>query len=410
MNNLLSEEQTKVIDYLDNLVSTNQQLNRDQFIITIGGYAGTGKTTLLCELRKQLQKSNNLSVAFLTFTGKASSVLKSKIEKNSKFSEDYVGTIHGLIYKPITVWDKKINTFVIIGWVLKDKHEIYHDLFFIDEASMITKSIWDDLLKFGKPIIAVGDHGQLPPIGDNFNLMSKPTFKLETIHRQALNSPIIKLSKFVREEGYIPNKIFSPNVFKISWDNPKRKKIWKNINFKDNNLITLCGFNTTRANLNDLIRSKLEYKNKIPYPGERVVCLKNNHHAGIMNGQIGSVIWVMPEVFGIQRLTTEIDGDYYEVLMAEKCFGEVQYTLYDKTGKENDLLEKYALKHGFLRVSYFDYGYVISVHKSQGSEWDKVILIEQRSKHWDDNYYTRWLYTGLTRSKEKLMIIDNAWL
>jgi exodeoxyribonuclease-5 len=213
----------------------------------------------------------------------------------------------------------------------------------------------------------------------------------------------------VREHGYIPDKIFSPEVFKINWKNPKRKEIWDQIDFSVNDLIVLCGFNTTRANLNDRIREKLGFTKKIPYPSEKVVCLKNNHRADIMNGQIGNILWIMPEMDGLRRVTIEIDGEIYEVLVADKCFGQVQYTMYDKPGRRNEI-EKYAASKGYGGASYFDYGYVISVHKSQGAEWDRVILFEQRSNHWDDEYYARWLYTGITRAREKLMIITNAWI
>lgn len=361
-------------------------------------------------MRKRLEREIKSSVAFLTFTGKASSVLKSRLTlSNTIYDNDYIGTIHGLIYKPETRWDKQLKTFVITGWKLRDVDEIWFDLIIIDEASMVSKSIWKDLLSFQIPIIAVGDHGQLPPIGDNFSLMKDPDFTLKEIHRQALNSPIIKLSKFIREEGYIPEQIFSPEVFKINWNNKACKKTWNGIDFRDDGLIILCGFNTTRANLNDRIRTKLGFKKRLPYPNEKIVCLKNNHQADIMNGQIGTTIWVMPETDGLYRITVQIDGEMYEVLVADKCFGEVQYTLFDKYGRKN-ALDKYAGEQGYGCASFFDYGYVISVHKSQGAEWNRVILIEQRTNHWDDEYYARWLYTAVTRAREKLMIINNMWI
>ena len=78
---------------------------------------------------------------------------------------------------------------------------------------MVSEKIYKDLQRMNRSIIGLGDHGQLPPIGDNFNLLADMTFKLKHIHRQALNSPIIALSKFIREYGYIPsNRIFSKDV------------------------------------------------------------------------------------------------------------------------------------------------------------------------------------------------------
>jgi exodeoxyribonuclease V len=413
---ILTVKQKEIVNILEDQILQNcsSKYNKSrmnyQFISKIGGYAGTGKTTILCELRKQLKKKLNISVAFLTFTGKASSVLKNKLEINkSLYPNDYVGTIHGLLYKPQTRWDNKLKTHVIVGWKLKNVDEIFYDLILIDEASMVSKDIWLDLLKYEKPIIAVGDHGQLPPVGDNFNLMKDPDFKLTEIHRQALDSPIILLSKIAREEGCIPTKIFSPQVFKLSWDHPWCKTLWdEKIDFQED-LIILCGFNTTRANLNDKLRQKLGYNKQLLYPGEKIVCLKNNHYAEIMNGQIGEVVWIMPENDDLFRITLNINSELYEVLAAKKCFGEVQYTMFDKPLNLN-LFEQYAVSKGYNTVTYFDYGYALSVHKSQGDEWNRVILFEQRSKHWDDQYYSKWLYTAITRAKQKLMIIDNSWI
>jgi len=389
----LTQEQTKVLKDLLYLNSSNIPNG----FVTVGGYAGTGKTTLICELRKQLPKSH--SVAFLTFTGKASSVLKKKLENNNALlKSDYVGTIHSFIYKPITKWDRQLKAFVIIGWELKDRYEIFADLIIIDEASMVSESVWYDLQRYNIPIIAVGDHAQLPPVGDNFNLMSKQDFTLTQIHRQALNSPIITLSKFVRNNGYIPEKVFSPEVFKIEWTHPQCQNIWNRVNFKDDDIISLCGFNATRANLNNKIRKRLGHKEEAPYPGEKIVCLKNNHEEKIMNGQIGSVVWLMVLNDDSYRITLDIDGEYYELIVLKKCFGEVTYAMFDRNKKDNP------------RTTYFDYGYALSVHKSQGDEWNNVILFEQRSQYWDDVYYARWLYTAITRARERLMIIYNSWI
>jgi len=411
----LSSEQNYVIDGIMQKLREgfyNQSSNyRDLFITTVGGYAGTGKTTLISALRNQIRESfPKLSVAFLTFTGKASSVLRNKLSTVNTLG-DYIGTIHGLIYAPKVKWDHKLKTYVITSWKLKDIDEIYYDIFIIDEASMVSQKIWFDLKHFERSIIAVGDHGQLPPIGDNFSLVQDTEFKLKKIHRQALKSPIIALSKWVRDEGYIPfNRVFSKNVFKITWNHPKCQQLWNDNLIFDENLIILTAFNTTRADLNDIIREKLEYKHKIPYPGERVVCLQNDHNRGIMNGQIGTVLWVMTEDHNLYRMTLEMDLEYepVECTVANKCFGQVSYTMYDRSKKSKKQYE-YVVDKGIGPVNYFDYGYCISVHKSQGSEWRNVVLFEQRTKRWSDEYYARWLYTAITRAKEKLFIISDYW-
>jgi exodeoxyribonuclease-5 len=413
----LSDEQNEVLDTIIEQMEIcgfdNPYYLRDLFLIRIGGYAGTGKTTLLAYLRKKISALYpKLCIAFVTYTGKASSVLKSKLDSHAvNTAKDYVGTIHGLIYKAETKWDRRLKSYVVVGWKLKDPDDMYYDLIIIDEGSMVSAQIWADLKQMNRPIIVLGDHGQLPPIGDSFSLLANPDFKLKTIHRQALKSPIIALSKFVRENGYIPfNRIFSKDVFKLSWNHPKCKHVWKNRVVFDENLIILCAFNTTRQELNKEVRKKLDYTERIPCPGERIVCLQNNHRRGIMNGQIASLIWLMPENYNLFRMTLSVDGypEPIESTVSDKCFGEVTYTMYDRSEKSKKQF-LYASQQGISPVDFFDYGYVMSVHKSQGSEWDKVILFEQRTKRWNDDYYARWLYTAITRARKKLFVISDYW-
>ena len=380
------------------------------FSTRIGGYAGTGKTFLLSYIRKELHRLYpRLGVAFVAFTGKAASVLENKLINNdARFDEDYVGTIHGMIYRPETVWDPKTKTQIIKRWVKREKDEIWHQIIFIDEASMVSRKIWGDLLSYSKPIVAVGDHGQLPPVGDTFNLIVDPDHELTEIHRQALGSPIIGLSKFIRENGYIPfNKFFSKEVFKLSWKLDQCKNIWDKIKIQDD-LMILCAFNKTRNNLNRIIRNRLGFTHRVPYPGERVICLKNNHWSGVMNGQLGTVLWVMPEEYNLYRMTVHIDGfdNPQECMVSNSCFGVDDYNAY---GKENPNQKEFAKDKGFLAVDHFDYGYASSVHKAQGSEWERVVVFEQRTKHWDDNMYARWLYTAITRSMQKLFVISDYW-
>ena len=108
-------------------------------------------------------------------------------------------------------------------------------------------------------------------------------------------------------------------------------------------------------------------------------------------------------------MTVEIDNEVYECMVSKKCFGEVTYTMHDKT-KRLKHQRDYANEQGFHNVDFFDYGYSISVHKSQGSEWEKVVVFQQRTKRWDDEYFAKWLYTAVTRAREKLFIITNAWI
>ena len=404
---MLSKEQKKIADEIMHEISQYCSI-KNPFVIRVGGYAGTGKTFMLANMRKDLYKSHKtLEVAFATFTGKASSVLRTKLmENNGIFDQDFIGTIHSLIYHPNTVYNTKLKKWVIIGWKLKKTSEFFHDIIFIDEGSMVSREIWSDLLKFGKPIIIFGDHGQLPPVGEgSFSLMHQPDFLLTEIHRQALNSPIIKLSSFVRHNGYIPLNVLSKDVKKTRWQTKECDDIWNNITF-DESVIVLCAFNASRVNINNKIRKQLGYVKKQPYPGERIVCLKNNRYSGIMNGQIATVLWYMPENIDLYRLTMYVDGEAepYESICSDRCFGEVNYSLY---GEDVDKRKNFYKGNP---IDVFDYGNCVSVHKSQGSEWDKVVLFEQRTKRWSDEFYTKWLYTAVTRARNKLLVIRDAYI
>jgi exodeoxyribonuclease V len=382
----------------------------------VGGYAGTGKTHLISILRKELKTENsNLRVAFCSFTGKAASVLRKKLEEqNAIYKGDYVGTIHSLMYYPKMQFDKLLNKFIIVGWKVKYNDKNFgddYDMMIIDEASMISKSIWDDLMSLNTLVIAFGDHEQLPPVEDSFQY--NPTMFLKTIHRQALNSPIIQLSMNVRKNGFIPrNTIFSERVFKIPYYMSQCHKIIDSVDFINDDVIILCGFNVSRCSLNKMIRTKLDFTIKEPYLSEKVICLKNNHSLKLMNGQIGKVLWVSPIENNLIKLLVEVDNEIYDCCANTATFGEAvyQFNNYDQSPRERykkNSMKKKSLELGFDQIDYFDYGYSTSVHKSQGSEWDKVIVIEQRSKHWDDNFYRRWLYTAVTRAKESLMIVSD---
>jgi exodeoxyribonuclease-5 len=389
-------------------------LTSNQFISTIGGYAGTGKTHLIGQLRKEIKKNFfRMAVGFCTFTGKASSVLASKLyAQEAILYNDYIGTIHRMIYKPKTRWDKKLKAHVIVGWTLAEPGTIPYDLIIIDEASMVSQEIWKDLTSFGISIIAVGDHGQLGPVGDDtFNLMKNPEHKLTEIRRQARDSFIIKLSEVARKQGTISdNTIFSrdPPVLKLHWDNPTCQNIWSKLVF-DQNTMALCGLNMTRNYINRMVRKDLKYSKVEPYPGERIVCLRNNRELGVMNGQTATVYFLMPEKFNhTYRLTFQLDGsqDFTEAFVDGETFDQVTYTIFSDKERMKKL-HKYATKNSLNGVNHFDYGYCISVHKSQGSEWDRIILFEQRNRYQNDEQYARWLYTGITRAKEKLLIITN---
>ncbi len=371
------------------------QKNPTKQSITVGGYAGTGKTTLIGYLRMQLHKTNpKLTVAFCSYTGKATQVLSQKLkESKAVLKGDSVGTIHSLIYSALTDDDGKI-----LGWERKEKDKFKHGLIIVDEASMVQREVWDDLLSYGVPILAVGDHGQLPPIGSQFNLMENPELRLEEIFRQQEGNPIIRLSMLARKEGEIPYGLYGRGVKKIKRSDPDTQEFLGDLfmSFNDE-LLVLTGYNHTRVKINTAIRQLLEYESHQPRPGDRVICLRNNHKQKIYNGMQGTINSI--------ELKEDKSGKFYEAdiqfdgneglfngqLSAEQ-FGQ-QSTLRDDRREGIDL---------------FDYGYAITVHKAQGSQADTVVVFEERFSKMDDDMWRRWLYTAVTRAKENLYIIGQG--
>lgn len=156
----LTDEQKQAIDYVANNI-------RSQQIISLGGFAGTGKSTCLKFLS---EKFKNFAVC--AFTGKACNVLRKKGILRAE-------TIHSTIY------DCKLDSKNRPIFDLKKKYSLGIDGFLVDEASMISEELFENLLYFGFPIIFIGDHGQLEPVGTKFNIMKKPDITLEKIHRNA---------------------------------------------------------------------------------------------------------------------------------------------------------------------------------------------------------------------------------
>lgn len=365
--------------------------------LTLGGFAGTGKTTLISLLRKELRRVQpSMRVAFAAYTGKASQVLRSTLEEASAlYPEDSCGTIHSLLYSAQTDKEGKL-----LYW--KRNKEIEAELIVIDEASMVTGEIWNDLLSCDKPIIALGDHGQLPPISGSFNLMEKPDIVLEKIHRQAEGNPIIQLAHLARTTGAVPAGTFSKSVRKFSHEVHDASEINTVIdhlfeNYHDDMMI-LCGRNKTRTQINAAIRLKLGRENGEPEVGDKVVCLKNNYDqvfAPIYNGMIGVIEEIAPHKEHWYEAMVDFpeEGRQFQGLIVKSQFGAPSLVEAIEGVKHKELGDR------------FDFGYALTVHKAQGSQARTVVLFEERFQKSDDEQWRRWLYTAITRARENLYII-----
>jgi exodeoxyribonuclease V len=358
--------------------------------ITLGGYAGTGKTTLIAYFRRVLHTEKpGYKVGFASYTGKAARVLLNKLrEEKAIYKGDTVGTIHSLIYSPIVNEREEI-----VGWKKKDKLE--RDLIIIDEASMVDSVIWKHLISYNIPIIAVGDHGQLPPIGGSFNLMQVPQLTLEEIHRQARQNPIIGLSIQAREHGFIRPGRYGEGVIKYAKDDlDKNDRLEELLQNYSKETLILCGYNKTRKKLNNHIRQMQGFESIEPLEGDRVICLRNNHEADIYNGMLGTILSIEAHSsdWFFTRISMDLEARTYEGLISSEQFNsDTALNFTERRGKT-------------MRGDLFDFGYALTVHKAQGSQASRVVLLEERFPKMTDDEWRRWLYTGVTRAESELFI------
>jgi exodeoxyribonuclease-5 len=319
---------------------------------SLGGYAGTGKTFLIKYLVKFFP-----SFAVAAYTGKAANVLRKKGIAAS--------TIHSRIYKP---------SFDDDGVFFDLNPDPGCDGFIIDEASMVSQDIYDDLKAYNLPMIFVGDHGQLEPVDSKLNLMESPDYTLEEIHRNA--GDIAKFAEHLRKG--LASRGFKGKSGSVEFLPGKAL---------DTSLLTevdqvICAFNKTRVAINSQIRSAIGHNGLINV-GERVMCLRNDRKHGLFNGMQG-VVRRLYQKKSRHYMDFEFDGVLLDGIFYDpSTFGQ----------------ESYKIKHGQDTPNPFDYGYCITAHKAQGDEWGDVLVIEQQCKNWS---HKRWAYTAASRAKSRL--------
>lgn len=325
---------------------------------TMGGYAGTGKTTLVRYLVKLFP-----TFGVAAYTGKAANVLRRKGIS--------ARTIHSTIYRP------RYENGRLAEWDMVPLYELGHDGFFIDEASMVSEEIYHDLKSYNLPLVFIGDHGQLEPVGSDFNMMKNPNYTLEEIHRNA--GDIAKFAERLRF-GYSATSFNESD--KVQFLNQKR--------FTTEDLLAsdqvICAYNKTRVAINSQIREGLGFSG-ILNVGERIMCLKNNKNLGLFNGMQGIIKRLYEcEHTGRRMMDFEFNDCLYAGLWYDtKQFGQEKTDNSIYTGKEYP--------------NPFDYAYCVTCHKSQGDEWDKVLVMEQKCSAWD---HKRWAYTAASRAKTLL--------
>lgn len=350
------------------------------------GSAGTGKSTV-AKTAVSMMGLSTYQVVMVTYTGKAASVLRSK--------GNVANTIHSMFYRVFTTPDGKT------AFAKRKTIPNTIKLILIDEVSMVNEHMMDDLKSFGIPLLCLGDPGQLPAMYyPNLGVESPDVF-LEEVMRQKGDSGILQLATMARKDIPIPYGQYKESrVIHMSEVTDIEKYD-----------MVLTWSNSTRKEMNALIRKKLGLTSVYPVKGEKIVCLKNNYTYEI---DCGEDMQISP-VNGLEMValsdareprTDEDDQDYLVMEYApdfvkDKCFStpisKIPFEAYKTMEPYEDSLVNVP-QH----IVVADFSYALTCHKSQGSSWPNVLVIDEFQGSRSE--YKKWIYTCITRAEKSVTI------
>ncbi len=353
----------------------------DRQVFRLFGYAGTGKTTLA----KHFAEGVDGNVLFAAFTGKAAQVLRSKGAAKAS-------TIHSLIYRPKgeeEIEDEETGIKNVTPTFSINRKSTVADakLIVIDECSMVDEELGRDLLSFGTPVLVLGDPGQLPPVsGGGFFTEHGPDFLLEEVHRQARDNPIIDLAQQVREGRSIMIGDYGSAAQVIA-----KADVSADLVLSADQV--LVGTNRTRRRYNERLRVLKGFDGPFPQAGDKLVCLRNDTAKGLLNGSLWQVTSAPRTVKPAMNLLIRAEDEGIERYSAKV---KVLKAVFETPDAEIS----WQLRR---RHDDFDFGYALTVHKAQGSQWDNLVLFDESYAFRE--HAMRWLYTGITRAAEKITIV-----
>ncbi len=394
LDNLLAElEKVNSMNYNEEQKKAIKKAINDNILIITGG-PGTGKTTIIkaiTELYKHIHKLNyddfTSRLALLAPTGRAS-----KRMSESTFLP--ASTIHRFLK-----WNKDDGQFMI-----NEDNKSGAELVIVDEVSMIDINLFDSLLKGLRrnvKLILVGDYDQLPSVGPGSLLKDLicsdmiDVVHLKHLYRQSEDSYITSLAYEIKDGDLSDNFLNTYNDYTF---------LRCSANYIKNNLIRLCekviergydykrlqilapmykgenGIDTLNKELQDVFNPKTNEKREIKFgniifrENDKILQLVNMPEENVFNGDIGVIKYIK--------------------------YGNTSNSKKDEIYVDFDgNLVKYTPKD-FVKIKH---GFIISIHKSQGSEFEMVIMPMAYS--YRRMLYKKLVYTGVTRAKKKLIII-----
>lgn len=394
-------------DALDAIRALSGSLFAGGDTLVVSGAAGTGKTSLL----RVLAESGEASFV-LTPTGKAAQRVK-------EASGLHAITIHKWMYSPRE--DEKTGVTDFVRKHIEELEIPPNGVLMVDEASMVTQDTWNDLQSFASAldlkIVLIGDGYQLPPVETDFNKRAFSVFNeefpavmkvnLTEVLRQALESPIIRTATDIRNGGNLYDALGE-------WDTGAKLDDLAMTTLDEKGAI-IVHRNVTRQDLNMRVRALKGLTPGKLQLGEPILVMRNNYDADVFNGEVHNVdsLWELGTetcVDRYQSLSLDIDFDYVRtadtefVVARPEVFGKLPPKFYSgalSAGSRRLIRELEYDKTPFVQANM---GYVLTCHKSQGSEWDSVLAVFEPSMRLNEPNARRWAYTAITRSKKTLRV------
>lgn len=402
-HSLTSEQQTAqalffewLRKHIKSSLSTKRSL--DPFVLT--GYAGTGKTTLLKSIITQLDILG-YSYGCASFTGKASKVLQSKGIPNAK-------TIHSYIYEPV------VDSNGVLKGFTKIKKPLKLDVFIIDEVSMVSDSMMREIKSVVGLVLAVGDVGQLPAITKDpkdysFLHNHKSDAALQENHRSESN--IISLANYVRFNGQLP--FDKTQYIQLLYNDAINYSIGDATKITETQIIVFT--NKQRRATNDACRTIIHgrYIDE-PVMGDKIICTKNFYaDNGSLRRSNGLILYVCDNP---KRSKQRFFGpkDYKTGKRASVVLDMVEFPAYDEYGDlhENCVCPLLSFTNPSqippwvnTQSEFYEFGYAITCHKAQGSEFNHVVVMSSGLFNPVGNplFTNQWLYTAITRAKQSVV-------
>jgi len=411
----LTDGQSQALAGIQNL---QKQFPDGGGIGVISGYAGTGKTTLIRVLGEEHQDG----LLVITPTGKAALRVKEAAE-----IED-ARTIHSWLYEVSE--DEKTGQ---LGFNLRKVNMVTRPgsgLVLVDEASMMGLVNFRDVYRYCQELnlnlVLIGDSFQLPPVEPeaayrDFSVFSDSfpsnfKVKLTEVLRQALDSPVIKACTAIRNGGRVHEALAEIPGVSPGRLTEEARRVW------DDQGATICHKNATRHVINSAIRQQLGLSDGQLQDREPLLVTRNNYQVGLYNGEVVDVLGP-PEAINAHPIAVrdrfkggscfvncfwvKVNGSEgkVKVLVADReIFGTaenvgehiIRRACQDLfPGRKDDPKPPYL---------HSNLGYALTCHKSQGSEWDEVLVVMESSVRLNTEDGRRWAYTAVSRAQREVKI------